>query len=466
MVASAIYVRQSKDKTGNAVAVTRQREDCLKLAEAKGWEAPRVFEDNDFSASNGKTRPAFEELVRAIQGGEVRRLAVWHLDRLSRSMRDLQRVIDAGKPHALEVASVHGTSLNLADPSGVAVSQILTSIAAMEVAHKAERQKRANRQRAEAGRAFWVRRPFGYDRDESGKVFVVVPEAQAIRDGVEAVLSGVSISDVARDWNARGFKTSAKNSSGRWSPTPVRRVLLNPMHTGRRFYLGEDVAVGEWEPILTQEEHDELVRTLKDPRRKTSPLDSSAKHLLSGILACGKCGGPMYEGPARGTFNEERAYRCRKGCLQRTSGPVEDVVTRVIVSRLSQPDIASRLVRSDRVAELRAEAVRLREKRASIVRLLGEELVTEADARDDLQRLRKRLAEIDGELERATVTDPLAAFVGAEDAAAAWAATPLEDQRKILRQLAAITMLPAGRGVRFSPEQVRFDWRAAPGVSA
>ncbi|WP_052207610.1 recombinase family protein [Sinomonas humi] len=456
---SAIYVRQSKDRTGDAVAVERQLKNCTKLAEAKGWGKPRVFRDNDRSATSGKIREGFEELIRAIAAGEVTQLAVWHLDRLSRSMRDLQRVIDAGKPHALEVASVHGTSLNLADPSGIAVSQILTSIAAMEVAHKAERQKTANRQRAEAGRAFWVRRPFGYGRDESGKVFVVEAEAQAIKDGVQAVLSGGSISDVARDWNARGLRTSAKNSSGRWSPTPVRRVLLNPMHPGRRFYLGEDVATGEWPPILTEEQHDEIVRLLKDPRRKTSPVVSSAKHLLSGILLCGKCGGPMYEGPGKGTANDARAYRCRKGCTQRTAGLVEEAVEAVIVRRLSQPDIASRLVRSDRVAELRGEAVRLREKRASLVRLLSEELVTEADVRDDLQRIRKRLAEIEGELDRATVTDPLSAFVGTEDAAAAWAATPLEDQRKILRQLAAITMLPAGRGVRFSPEQVRFDWK-------
>lgn len=457
---SAVYVRQSKDKTGDSVAVSRQRAACLKLADAKeGWGKPRVFEDNDISATSGKARPAFEELVREIGAGAVTHLVVWHLDRLTRSSRDLQKVIDAGKPHALEIVAVTGTSLNLADPSGIATAEILTSIAAMEVAHKSERQKLANKQRAENGKAFWVRRPFGYNRDSNGRVFLVKAEAQAIRDGVEAFLSGVSISDIARAWNDRGLTTSAKNASGLWSPTPVRRVLLNPMHTGRRLYLGEDVATGEWEPILTEGQRDELVAKLKDPRRKTSPVDSSAKHLLSGILQCGKCSGPMYEGPGKGTANDARAYRCRKGCMQRTAGPVEEALTAVIIARLGRPDIASRLVRSDRVAALRAEAVRLRENRGRIVRLLSDELVTEADARDQLRSLKTKLEGVEAELDRATALDALSRFVGAEDVAASWDRTPLKDQRKIIRQLATVTLLPAGRGVRFDPEQVKIEWK-------
>ena len=34
---AAIYLRQSKDREGNELAVDRQREDCLKLCADKGW---------------------------------------------------------------------------------------------------------------------------------------------------------------------------------------------------------------------------------------------------------------------------------------------------------------------------------------------------------------------------------------------------------------------------------------------
>jgi DNA invertase Pin-like site-specific DNA recombinase len=37
-VRAAVYLRQSRDRTGARLAVERQREDCLKLCAARGWE--------------------------------------------------------------------------------------------------------------------------------------------------------------------------------------------------------------------------------------------------------------------------------------------------------------------------------------------------------------------------------------------------------------------------------------------
>jgi Resolvase, N terminal domain len=47
---AAIYLRQSKDREGNELAVDRQREDLLKLCAARGWSTAEYM-DNDFSAS-------------------------------------------------------------------------------------------------------------------------------------------------------------------------------------------------------------------------------------------------------------------------------------------------------------------------------------------------------------------------------------------------------------------------------
>lgn len=51
MTRAAVYVRISKDDTGERAGVQRQREDCLALAESRGWEVVEVFEDNDVSAA-------------------------------------------------------------------------------------------------------------------------------------------------------------------------------------------------------------------------------------------------------------------------------------------------------------------------------------------------------------------------------------------------------------------------------
>lgn len=130
-------------------------------------------------------------------------------------MRGPSRIIEAGQKHRVNIACVHGVSLDLGDPTGVAVAQILTAIAAMETAHKGDRQKAANKQRAAAGEGFWRRRPFGYDRTPDGHVFTVEPEAEAIRDAAKAVLGAATLSSVARQWNAEGFTTTTKEQ-GKW----------------------------------------------------------------------------------------------------------------------------------------------------------------------------------------------------------------------------------------------------------
>ncbi|HXA10649.1 MAG TPA: recombinase family protein, partial [Mycobacterium sp.] len=49
---TAVYLRQSLDKTGEGLAVDRQREDCLKLCAERGW-TPNEYVDNDTSATKG-----------------------------------------------------------------------------------------------------------------------------------------------------------------------------------------------------------------------------------------------------------------------------------------------------------------------------------------------------------------------------------------------------------------------------
>ena len=60
-VRAVIYTRISQDFTGERAGVTRQREDCQRLAEALRWDVVGEFEDNDLSAYSGKRRPGGQE---------------------------------------------------------------------------------------------------------------------------------------------------------------------------------------------------------------------------------------------------------------------------------------------------------------------------------------------------------------------------------------------------------------------
>src|SRR4051812_1456491 len=137
------YGRMSQDVSGEMLGVTRQFDECDALSVRNDWghipERLR-FDDNDLSAYNGKRRPGFEKLLATIERGEIDVLAVWHTDRLYRSMKDLLRLIEVAAPRNLVIKTITGSELDMSTPTGKAIAQILASIAEMESAHKGERQ--------------------------------------------------------------------------------------------------------------------------------------------------------------------------------------------------------------------------------------------------------------------------------------------------------------------------------------
>ncbi|MBW0009097.1 MAG: recombinase family protein, partial [Pseudonocardiales bacterium] len=90
---AAIYCRISLDRAGAGLGVARQQEDCRELAERLGWPVADVYVDNDVSAYSGKPRPAWQQLLAHVESGTVDAVLCWHVDRLTRSPRELEDVI-------------------------------------------------------------------------------------------------------------------------------------------------------------------------------------------------------------------------------------------------------------------------------------------------------------------------------------------------------------------------------------
>jgi hypothetical protein len=70
-----IYTRLSSDREGDQTATARQRADCEKFYDGRGWSVVQVFEDVDYSAYTGIKRPGFEEVLATLAAGEPAYLA-------------------------------------------------------------------------------------------------------------------------------------------------------------------------------------------------------------------------------------------------------------------------------------------------------------------------------------------------------------------------------------------------------
>lgn len=450
---AAIYVRQSLDKSGEGAAVDRQLAECRDMIGRNGWQEAEVYRDNDASATKG-VRKDWTRLLADLAAGRHDVLVCWHTDRLYRRLRDLVDLVEIAERRALRIASVRAADIDLSTPAGRMLAGMLAQASRYEVEQKGARQVAANRARARKGVSLWTRRPFGFDRD-GHDVRIVETEAEEIRNAAAALLEGERLTSVARDLNARGVPTSL---GGPWNIKGLRAVLLNPRVAGRVVYRGEDMGV-HGPAILDPDTYDRLSALLRDPRRKHAP-STAVKHLLSGLALCGRDGCEL---PAMWftTNGAERVpvYRCRRCYMARHRDRVDEVVLGTIAARLARPDAARLLNPTVDVSDLRGMANELRERRDGLAALLADGLLTADAVRTQASRIGKQLDDLERQIDAATGDSPLAELVGVDDVRGSLDALPLAKVREVVRTLCDVVILPAGKGVRFSPDQVRIEWK-------
>lgn len=447
----SIYARQSLDVRGDEQAVSRQIAECRAYAAERAWEVVSEYVDNDRSATSGAARPAFEALLAS----KPEAVLVWHVDRLVRLTRDLERVIELG----VNVHAVRAGHLDLSNPTGRAVARTVTAWAQHEGEHKAARQRAANDQRAAAGKPFMGRRAFGY---APGGLELVEAEASVYQSAVNRLLRGDSIRAITRMMNDRGAVTTAGNP---WATTQVRRLLANPRHAGLRVHRGEVVGPGKWPAIIDEDTHRAVVALLSDPARR--PKGRPRAYLLSGVGRCGACGDEVHSRIYGRIERRGAIYVCEtRPHLGRQCEPVDEFVSARILWRLAQPDavdLFAKADQSDRLGTLRDEEHQLTARLDGLAEAFALGEIDRRQLGAGTARLRSRLDAIAAELPSLIVAPAVAELVTADDLIETWLDMTIERQRSIIDTLATVTVHPPGRGARrFREDSVNVEWKATP----
>ena len=82
-----------KIKSENGFSLLEQKEKLLQLCKFKEYEVFKVYEDAGISAKNIKDRPAFQEMLADMKSGKINYIVAYKLDRVTRSVRDLEELI-------------------------------------------------------------------------------------------------------------------------------------------------------------------------------------------------------------------------------------------------------------------------------------------------------------------------------------------------------------------------------------
>ena len=228
MKTTAIYVRQSADRA-DSISLAAQEQLCR--LDTAPEEPVRVFADGGFSGKN-TDRPALQALLSAVRAGEIGRVLVYRLDRISRNLADFTQMLALFRSAGIAFSS-RTERFETASPMGQAMQNMLMVFAELERETICARVRDATFARAKAGLDTGGAAPFGFQR-ETGTVSgrrtaVLVPDAAAdtLRQGFAMYAAGHSLSEICAAWNAAGIRTGR---GGHWSTGTLSRVLRNPVY--------------------------------------------------------------------------------------------------------------------------------------------------------------------------------------------------------------------------------------------
>ncbi len=224
MTISAIgYVRVStEEQAKEGISIDAQSEKLRQYADLHDINLVDIIVDAGASAKSLK-RPGLDNALTMLQSGEADALLIYKLDRLTRSVVDLGRLIDEYFKR-YELLSVMD-DLNTSSANGRLVLNVLTSIAQWERETICERTA-ASLQYMKEQRRVYNHLPLGY-RDSDGMLQPIDDEQLTVAEIFNMHSKGMSMHKIANSLNERGI---VGKRGGAFYASTIRAIINNPIH--------------------------------------------------------------------------------------------------------------------------------------------------------------------------------------------------------------------------------------------
>ena len=280
----AVYTRKSSEEGLDMEfnSLDAQREACeayVASQKAEGWLlVPDRYDDGGFSGGTLE-RPALQRLIADIEANRVDVVVVYKIDRLSRSLMDFAKLVEAFDRNSVTFVSVT-QSFNTTTSMGRLTLNILLSFAQFEREVIGERIR--DKFAASRKRGMWMGgwAPLGYDiRDR--KLVVNEAEAALVRRIFDRFLRLGSVTLLVREMQA---DLQATKRGKPFDKGLVYKLLNNRVYVGDAVHKGASYA-GEHTAIIERETFDRVQTILAtNARTRAMATRSATPALLKGLL--------------------------------------------------------------------------------------------------------------------------------------------------------------------------------------
>ena len=350
----AIYTRKSTehglDQEFNSLDAQREAcESYIKSQASQGWKAlPQKYDDPAYSGGN-LDRPALKKLLADIEAGKVDVIVVYKIDRLTRSLADFAKLVEAFDNRSISFVAVT-QQFNTTTSMGRLTLNVLLSFAQFERELASERVRDKIAASRKKGKWTGGTVPLGYDAKDK-KLIINKAEAETVRAIFRLYLELKSFGKLVAELDRRRIVTKRRNTKvakyrgaipftyGPLAYFLKNRIYLGEIHHGGKWFKGEHDA------ILDRQTFDRVQQVLKENTVKRRTKFSESGALLTGKLFDDKGNrmGPSFSSKngVRYRFYVSTALRGRKhkaGSVTRISAPeVEELVETALTEKLQVP---------------------------------------------------------------------------------------------------------------------------------
>jgi site-specific DNA recombinase len=386
-------IRVSKERDG-MTSPDVQRHAIDTWAAANGAVIVDTIEGLDESGSRAKSAwwPRLEQAISRMESGEFDTIVVWKYSRTARNRLKWAVALD-------RVDVVGGRIVSATEPidgdsaSGRFARGMLGEMNAYQADLIGEGWKETLDRRVRDGLPGTGRPRFGYIWE---RTYTPDPElVPVVREMYRQAVAGHGFASITRWLNDHGHRTRNGNP---WQTINVTRYMDRGFAAGKIWSRGE-LYPGAHEPIIDARTWEAYLAR----RASTKRPPRGAVKMLSGLLRCASCGGPMM---AVRTTGETGSY----GCAARARGgacPAPASISRAIVE-----GVVSEWVRGlpERMEQLRAADAAV--KARQLVKIEDRDAISRLVRRDEERLARLTVKLLDEEITQAAY-DATASVVNA-----------------------------------------------------
>ena len=222
---AGIYIRVStENQAREGFSLGEQEEKLRQLCDYKGYEIYKVYCDAGISAKDMEHRPKFQEMLQDMRDGRINYIVAYKLDRVTRSVRDLEELITQLEKHNTYLVCDRD-DVNTSTANGRFFVRMLTVLSQLEIEIVSERTKFGMVGAIKSGHLPGVK-PLGYKNDSTRRTIIDPATAPIIKRVFDLYLQGKTYLQIANIFNNENILNK------KWRDCYIEKIINNKVYMG------------------------------------------------------------------------------------------------------------------------------------------------------------------------------------------------------------------------------------------